>query len=107
MIISGGVKIYATDLEQVFMSHPDVLEVAAIAVPHEKWGETPLLLAIMKPSAQISEDALQAWGNAQLGKAQRVSRVEFRSSFPRNALDKIVKRDLREPYWRKSPTASP
>lgn len=106
MIISGGVKIYATDLEQVFMSHPDVLEVAAIAVPHEKWGETPLLLAIMKPSAQISEDDLRAWGNEQLGKAQRVSRVEFRSSFPRNALDKIVKRDLREPYWPKASVAS-
>lgn len=106
MIISGGVKIYATDLEQVFMSHPDVLEVAVIAIPHEKWGETPLLLAIMKPTAQISEEGLQAWGNEQLGKAQRVSRVEFRSAFPRNALDKIVKRDLREPYWPKSTIAS-
>jgi len=105
IIISGGVKIYATDLEQVFMSHPDVLEVAAIAIPHEKWGEAPLLLAIMKPSAQIGEDELKAWGNEQLGKTQRVSRVEFRSSFPRNALDKIVKRDLREPYWAKSPVA--
>jgi len=102
MIISGGVKVYATDLEQVFMSHPDVLEVAAIAIPHEKWGETPLLLAIMKPTAQIGEDALKEWGNQQLGKTQRVSRVEFRSSFPRNALDKIIKRHLREPYWAKA-----
>jgi acyl-CoA synthetase (AMP-forming)/AMP-acid ligase II len=103
MIISGGVKVYATDLEQVFISHPEVLEVAAIAIPHEKWGETPLLLAIMKPSAHVSEDELKEWGNKQLGKAQRVSRVEFRSSFPRNALDKIVKRHLREPYWTKPP----
>lgn len=99
MIISGGVKIYAVDLEEVFAAHPDVLEVAAIAIPHEKWGETPLLLAIIKPSAAISEDDLRDWGNQQLGKAQRVSRVEFRTSFPRNALDKVVKRTLREPYW--------
>ena len=101
MIISGGVKVYAVDLEQVFMGHPDVLEAAAIGIPHEKWGETPLLLAIMKSSARVSEEELKEWGNKQLGKAQRVSRVEFRSSFPRNALDKIVKRTLREAYWRK------
>ena len=105
MIISGGVKVYATDLEQVFMGHPDVLEVAAIGIPHEKWGETPLLLAIMKSSARVSEEELKEWGNKQLGKAQRVSRVEFRSSFPRNALDKIVKRTLREAYWRKPAAA--
>ena len=49
MIISGGVKLCPTGLEEIFMSHPDVLEVAAIAIPHEKWGETPLLLAVMKP----------------------------------------------------------
>jgi acyl-CoA synthetase (AMP-forming)/AMP-acid ligase II len=100
MIISGGVKVYATDIEGVFMSHPDVLEVAAIAIPHEKWGETPLLLAVMKPSADVGEDELREWGNRQLGKTQRVSRVEFRSFFPRNSLDKIVKRELREPYWK-------
>ena len=100
MIISGGVKVYATDIEGIFMSHPDVLEVAAIAIPHEKWGETPLLLAVMKPSARISEEGLREWGNRQLGKTQRVDRVEFRSSFPRNSLDKILKRELREPYWK-------
>ena len=82
------------------MSHPDVLEVAAIAIPHEKWGETPLLLAVMKPSARIKEEELKEWGNRQLGKTQRVNRVEFRSAFPRNSLDKIVKRELREPYWK-------
>lgn len=99
MINSGGVKIYSTDLEEVFMGHPEVLEVAAIGIPHEKWGETPLLLAIMKPSARISEDQLKDWGNERLGKTQRVARVEFRLTFPRNALDKIVKRELRTPYW--------
>jgi acyl-CoA synthetase (AMP-forming)/AMP-acid ligase II len=104
MINSGGVKIYSIDLEEVFIGHPDVLEVAAIGIPHEKWGETPLLLAIMKPSARISEDELMEWGNKQLGKTQRVARVEFRSTFPRNALDKIVKRELRSPYWRGSST---
>jgi long-chain acyl-CoA synthetase len=99
MIISGGVKIYASDLEDVFMRHPDVSEVAAVSIPHEKWGETPLMLAIMKPGSSTTERELMEWGNRYLGKAQRVSRVEFRDSFPRNSLAKIVKRALRDPYW--------
>lgn len=99
MIISGAVKIYAVDVEDVFMQHPDVREVAVIGVPHEKWGETPLLLAIMRPGSTASEEALLAWGNARLGKTQRVLRVEFRETFPRNTLDKVLKRELREPYW--------
>jgi acyl-CoA synthetase (AMP-forming)/AMP-acid ligase II len=99
MIISGGVKIYSVDLEDVFMQHPDVLEVAAIGIPHEKWGETPLILAIMRNGATVREEQLRDWANGRLGKAQRVSRVEFRESFPRNALEKILKRELREAYW--------
>ena len=99
MIISGGVKIYARDVEEVFMRHPNVRDVAAIAIPHEKWGETPLLLVILRPGSATSADELLAWGNEQLGKPQRVSRVEFRAEFPRNTLDKILKRELREPYW--------
>jgi acyl-CoA synthetase (AMP-forming)/AMP-acid ligase II len=100
MMISGGVKIYAVDLEDVFMQHPDVLEVAAIGIPHDKWGETPLLLAILRDGGTVSEGQLCDWGNDRLGKAQRVSRVEFRKSFPRNALEKILKRELRAGYWR-------
>jgi long-chain acyl-CoA synthetase len=99
MIISGGVKIYAVDIEEVFMRHPDVREVAAIAVPHEKWGETPLLLTILRTGATVSQEELLAWGNQRLGKAQRISSVEFRQEFPRNTLDKVLKRELREPYW--------
>jgi acyl-CoA synthetase (AMP-forming)/AMP-acid ligase II len=99
MIISGGVKIYAGDVEEVFLRHPNVRDVAAIAIPHEKWGETPLLLVILRPGAATSADELLAWGNEQLGKTQRVSRVEFRVEFPRNTLEKILKRELREPYW--------
>jgi len=99
VIISGGVKVYAVDIEDVFMQHPDVREAAVIGVPHDKWGETPLLLAIMRQGTNTSEAQLLAWGNARLGKTQRVSRVEFRDGFPRNTLDKVLKRELREPYW--------
>ena len=99
MIKSGGINVFAKDIEDVFMSHPQVMEAAAIGIPHEKWVETPLLLAIMRPDATISETDLMQWGNAKLGKFQRVTRVEFRREFPRAGHDKVLKRALRDPYW--------
>lgn len=99
MIKSGGINVFAKDIEDVFMSHPQVMEAAAIGIPHEKWVETPLLLAIMRPDATIGEAELMQWGNAKLGKFQRVTRVEYRTEFPRAGHDKVLKRALRDPYW--------
>ena len=58
-----------------------------------------MLLAIRRPGATVTEAELMEWGNARLGRYQRVSVVEFRSSFPRASHDKIQKRALRDPYW--------
>jgi long-chain acyl-CoA synthetase len=99
MIKSGGINVFASDIEDVFMQHPDVMEAAAVGVPHEKWVETPLLLAILREGATVTETALKEWGNAKLGKFQRVDRVEFRKEFPRATHDKVLKRALRDPYW--------
>lgn len=100
MIKSGGLNVFASDIEEVFARHPDVVEVAAIAVPDPKWVETPLLLAIVRPGTTLEPDELKAWGNGQLQKFQRVSGVEFRDDFPRATYDKVRKQDLRAPYWR-------
>lgn len=103
MIKSGGINVYACDIEDVFMQHPEVVEVAAIGIPHQRWIETPLLLAIMREGARASQAELMQWGNRRLGKWQRVSAVEFRSEFPRATHDKVLKRALREPYWLSNP----
>ena len=99
MIISGGVNLFPSDIEEIFMAHEAVSEVAVIGIPHARWGETPLLLVIMREGAGIGEDELMAWGNERLGRHQRGAAVEFRDAFPRNAFDKIMKRELRAPYW--------
>ncbi|MDD3937613.1 class I adenylate-forming enzyme family protein [Rhodoferax sp.] len=106
MIKSGGINIFASDIEDIFMRHPQVREVAVIGVPHEKWIETPLLLAIMHEGATISEAELCLWGNERLGKFQRVSRVEFRQDFPRANYGKVLKRELRDEYRKQQATAS-
>jgi acyl-CoA synthetase (AMP-forming)/AMP-acid ligase II len=99
MIVSGGVNIFASDIEEVIGSHKAVRDVTVIAVPHDKWGETPLALVIPHQASDASPEDIREWANARLGKYQRVSAVEFREEFPRNALGKVLKRHLREPYW--------
>lgn len=99
MIKSGGINVFASDIEEVFMQHPEVREAAVIGIPHEKWGETPLLFAIMHEGSTISGEELMRWGNERLGKYQRVSGIEFRTEFPRAGHDKVRKMELRDPYW--------
>lgn len=101
MIVSGGLNVFAMDIENVLRQHEDVKDTAVIAVPHKKWGETPLALVILKENASRTEEQIKEWVNAQVAKHQRISAVEFRDEdFPRNALGKILKRVLREPYWK-------
>ena len=99
MLISGGFNVFPADIEQVVAGHPAVLDVAVIGIPHEKWGETALALVVRREGAAAGADEIAAWANERLGRHQRIARVEFREEFPRNALGKVLKRLLREPYW--------
>ena len=102
MIISGGFNIYAADLEAVLTDHPDVADIAVIGIPSDQWGETPLGLVVAEPGANTSAEGLTAWANGKLGKAQRLSGIEFVETLPRSTIGKILKRELREPYWKNS-----
>jgi long-chain acyl-CoA synthetase len=99
MIISGGQNIYPADLEAVLRTHPAVSDCAVIGVPSERWGETPLALVVLDADAHADETALRDWANTRLGRQQRLHAVELRGSLPRNANGKLLKRELREPYW--------
>ncbi|MGM0768113.1 MAG: class I adenylate-forming enzyme family protein [Pseudomonadota bacterium] len=100
MIISGGFNIYAVDLEKVLLSHPAVADVAVIGIPSEQWGETPLALVVRNPECEESDAELLEWANGQLGKTQRLAAIEFRPELPRSTIGKVLKRELRAPYWR-------
>lgn len=99
MIISGGLNIYANDLELALLSDPDVSDAAVIGVPSEAWGETPLGLVVRRDSATRSAEDIRDSANAKLGKSQRLSAVELRESLPRSTIGKILKKELRAPYW--------
>jgi long-chain acyl-CoA synthetase len=102
MIISGGFNIYATDLEEKLLSHPDVADAAVIAVPSDRWGETPLGLAVAREGAIVDPGELLAWANARLGKMQRLSGVEMREALPRSNVGKVLKQELRRAFWEDS-----
>ena len=99
MIISGGFNVFPADVEEIVGTHPAVLDVTVIGVPHEKWGESCLALVIPATGASDTAEDILGWANARLAKTQRLVGVEFRDDFPRNALGKVLKKDLRAPYW--------
>jgi acyl-CoA synthetase (AMP-forming)/AMP-acid ligase II len=99
MIVSGGYNVFPADLERVVGGHAEVEDVCVIGIPHEKWGETPLALVVPRSGASIDAEELRQWANQRLGKHQRLARVEFRTGLPRNAGGKVLKRELRAPYW--------
>ncbi|WP_341204955.1 class I adenylate-forming enzyme family protein [uncultured Sulfitobacter sp.] len=99
MIISGGLNIYADDLELVLLADPDVTDAAVIGVPSDAWGETPYGLVVLREGATRSGDDICADANGKLGKSQRLSAVELRDELPRSSIGKILKKELRAPFW--------
>ena len=100
MVISGGFNVFPADVEAIVGEHPDVMDVTVIGVPHEKWGESCLALVIPASGRNADADEIKEWANARLAKTQRLVGVELRDAFPRNALGKVIKKDLRAPYWK-------
>ena len=98
MIKSGGINIYAIDIEDVMMTHPAVSEAAAIGIPHPRWSETPIGVVTLKPGAAITESELLAWINERLAKYQRLTQLAIVEDFPRATYGKIQKDRLRAIY---------
>lgn len=96
VIISGGMNIYATEIDQLLEQHPAVTEAAVVAGPSERWGETPVAFVVCQRNDVVDGDALLEWINARLAREMRVSAIHFVDALPRNAMGKVVKRELRE-----------
>lgn len=100
MILSGGQNVYPQDIESVLMRHPDINDVAVVAAVSQRWGETPIAIAVQENTCSRNE--FIQWANTRLGKQQRLTDVIFVDALPRNPNGKILKRELRASFGSKS-----
>ncbi|WP_152223726.1 long-chain-fatty-acid--CoA ligase [Pseudomonas sp. SCB32] len=99
MIVSGGENVYSAEVENVIARHPAVLMCAVIGIPHEQWGEAVHAIVVRKPGAGVGEDDLRAHCRDYIAGYKCPKTVEFRDALPLTGAGKILKRDLREPFW--------
>ena len=99
MIISGGENIYSPEVERVLAEHPAVAEVAVIGVPDDTWGESVKAVVSLHPGAEATPEELIAFCRERLARFKCPKSVDVMGALPRNPTGKILKRDLRTPYW--------
>ena len=100
MIISGGFNIYPSEIEQVLWRHPAVLDCAVVGVPDAKWGEAVKAVVEFKPGEAATEAELKEHCRATLGGLKTPKTIEAWESLPRSAVGKVLKREIRERYWK-------
>jgi len=99
MIISGGENVYPAEVENALMGHEGIADVAVIGVPDDKWGEVGKALVIAVPDGGVTGDEILAFARERLAGFKCPKTVEFVEVIPRNPSGKILKRELRDPYW--------
>ena len=100
LIISGGENIGSLEIEDVIYSHPAIQEVAVVAAPHDKWGETPAAIIVLKEGQHLTEEELGAHCRKHLASFKVPRIVEFRESLPKGGTGKILKSQLKEEFWK-------
>lgn len=100
MIISGGENIYSTEVENAIASHPSVKQVAAIGIPDEKWGEAVHAIIVVDEDADVDADAIIAHARESIAGYKVPKSVDLRTEpLPLSGAMKVLKRDLRKPFW--------
>lgn len=99
MIISGAENIYPAEVESAVYGHPQVAEVAVIGVPDDKWGEAVKAIVVAKPGEAPSPEDIIAFARSRIAAFKAPKTIDFIEALPRNASGKILRRELREPYW--------
>jgi acyl-CoA synthetase (AMP-forming)/AMP-acid ligase II len=99
MIITGGENVYPAEVESAIYGHPDIMEVAVIGVPDQKWGEAVKAVCAPKAGATIDSDSVISWARERIAGFKVPRSVDVVVALPRNASGKILRKDLRAPYW--------
>ncbi len=99
MIISGGENVYPAEVENALMPHPEILDVAVIGIPDDKWGETVKAIVVARPGTDPDPSEIIDFCRSRLAHFKCPTSVDFLDVLPRNPSGKVLKTELREPYW--------
>jgi acyl-CoA synthetase (AMP-forming)/AMP-acid ligase II len=99
MIISGGENVYPAEVERVVSEYPGVADVAVIGVPDDRWGEAVKAIVVAAPGATVDEAGLIDHCRSALAGYKCPKSVDLVDTLPRNPTGKVLRRELRAPYW--------
>ncbi|MGB5949205.1 MAG: fatty acid--CoA ligase [Parvibaculum sp.] len=99
MIVSGGENIYPAEVENALFGHPAVADVAVIGVPDERWGEAVKACVVLKPGMSVEPGEIIAFAKTRIASYKVPKSIDFIEALPRNPSGKILRRELRKPFW--------
>jgi long-chain acyl-CoA synthetase len=99
MIVTGGENVYPAEVENALMRHPDVADVAVFGVPDQRWGEAVKAAVVLAGGASVGAEELMSFCRQHLAGYKCPKSIDFATSLPRNPSGKLLKRELRAPYW--------
>jgi acyl-CoA synthetase (AMP-forming)/AMP-acid ligase II len=102
MIISGGFNIFPREVEQVVMTHPAIQDCAVVGIPDPKWGEAVLAAVELRPGAELDVEQLLAHCRSRLGGLKTPKSIAIVDRLPRSSVGKVLRREVRAPYWPKN-----
>jgi long-chain acyl-CoA synthetase len=99
MIVAGGVNIYPAEIEKALIAHPGIIDAAVIGIPQADFGEQPLAFIVADRSGRPSASDLVSFLQGRLASYKHPRQFEFVDDLPRNSMGKVLKTELRAPYW--------
>ncbi len=99
MIISGGMNIYPAEIEAALEQHPGIYDVAVFGIPSQEWGEVVHATVVRSPGSSLTEQEVAAFAREHLASYKVPRSVDFTDELPRTGSGKLLKRQLRAPYW--------
>jgi acyl-CoA synthetase (AMP-forming)/AMP-acid ligase II len=100
LIVTGGENVYPAEVENALFGHPAIADAAVIGIPDDAWGEAVKAVVVAKPGAPRDEADIIAWARARIAHFKAPKSVDFVDAIPRNITGKILRRELRQPYWK-------
>jgi fatty-acyl-CoA synthase len=102
MFISGGENVYPAEIEKVYLENPKILNVAAVGIPDERWGEVGMLFIVLKDGEAMSEEEALAFCDGRLARYKMPKIVRFLPELPMTAAQKIKRNELRQAYMQET-----